>query len=160
MDLSMTNIPTGTVTFLFTDVEASTRRWEGHPNEMKGAMANHDAIVRTAIEARDGHVFTTAGDAFCAAFSSPSAAVDAAIEAQLKLEAEAWGVVTPFRVRMAMHTGNADERDGDYFGPPLNRCARLLATGHGGQIIVSSVTADLIKHVAHSDIVLEGPRCP
>jgi class 3 adenylate cyclase len=151
----MTNIPTGTVTFLFTDVEASTRRWEGHPNEMKGAMANHDAIVRSAIEARKGHVFTTAGDAFCAAFSSPSDAVDAAIEAQLKLEAEPWGVVAPFRVRMALHTGNADERDGDYFGPPLNRCARLLATGHGGQIIVSSATAELVKQVVHSDVVLE-----
>lgn len=151
----MSDIPTGTVTFLFTDVEASTRRWEEHPNEMKGAMATHDGIVRSSIEGKTGHVFTTAGDAFCAAFSSPNDAVDAAIEAQRNLEAEAWGAVSPFRVRMALHTGNADERDGDYFGPPLNRCARLLATGHGGQIIVSSATAALIKDGAGSDIGLE-----
>jgi class 3 adenylate cyclase len=151
----MAKIPTGTVTFLFTDVEASTRRWEDHPNEMKGAMATHDEIVRSCIEGEAGHVFTTAGDAFCAAFSSPHDAVDAAIEAQRKLEAEAWGAVAPFRVRMALHTGNADERDGDYFGPPLNRCARLLATGHGGQIIVSSATAQLLKDDAPSGVRFE-----
>lgn len=151
----MAEIPTGTVTFLFTDVEASTRRWEDHPNEMKGAMATHDDFIRSSIEDRGGHVFTTAGDAFCAAFSSPNGAVEAAIEAQLKLEAEAWGAVAPFRVRMALHTGNADERDGDYFGPPLNRCARLLATGHGGQIIVSSVTAQLLKGDAPSGVRFE-----
>jgi class 3 adenylate cyclase len=151
----MAKIPTGTVTFLFTDVEASTRRWEDHPNDMKGAMATHDDIVRSSIEEKGGHVFTTAGDAFCAAFSSPNGAVDAAIEAQLKLEGEAWGAVAPFRVRMALHTGNADERDGDYFGPPLNRCARLLATGHGGQIIVSSATAQLLKDDAPSGVRFE-----
>jgi class 3 adenylate cyclase len=151
----MAKIPTGTVTFLFTDVEASTRRWEDHPNEMKGAMATHDEIVRSSIEGEAGHVFTTAGDAFCAAFSSPHDAVDAAIEAQRKLEAEAWGAVAPFRIRMALHTGNADERDGDYFGPPLNRCARLLATGHGGQIIVSSATAQLLKDDAPSGVRFE-----
>ena len=151
----MARIPTGTVTFLFTDVEASTRRWESHPNEMKGAMAKHDDIVRSSIEGKGGHVFTTAGDAFCAAFSSPYDAADAAIDAQLTLDAEAWGAVAPFRVRMALHTGNADERDGDYFGPPLNRCARLLATGYGGQIIVSAVTAQLLKDEAPSGVVLE-----
>jgi class 3 adenylate cyclase len=151
----MARIPTGTVTFLFTDVEASTRRWEDHPSEMKGAMASHDDIVRSSIEDNAGHIFTTAGDAFCAAFSSPHDAVDAAVDAQVKLESEAWGAVAPFRVRMALHTGNADERDGDYFGPPLNRCARLLATGHGGQIIVSSATAQLLRGEAPDGVVLE-----
>ncbi|MGI9649374.1 MAG: adenylate/guanylate cyclase domain-containing protein [Acidimicrobiia bacterium] len=141
----MSNIPTGTVTFLFTDVEASTRRWEEHPTEMKDAMARHDGIVRGAIESNGGSVFTTAGDEFCAAFSSPTGALDAALAAQLGLNSEDWGELSPFRVRMAMHTGNADERDGDYFGPPLNRCARLLSTGHGGQVIVSAATAQLLR---------------
>ena len=141
----MTTRPTGTVTFLFTDVEGSTRRWEDHPDAMREAMARHDAIVRDAIEAHRGSIFTTAGDEFCAAFSSPHGAVEAAVATQLNLAAADWGVLDPFRVRMAMHTGNADERGGDYFGPPLNRCARLLSTGHGGQVIVSAVTAQLIR---------------
>ena len=139
----MTARPSGTVTFLFTDVEGSTLRWESHPEAMKLAMARHDALVREAIEAGDGVVFTTAGDAFCAAFSSPREAIGAAVAAQKALAAETWGEA-PLLVRMALHTGNADERDGDYFGPPLNRCARLLSIGHGGQILVSAVTAQLI----------------
>ena len=140
----MTPSPTGTVTFLFTDVEGSTLRWEAHRDVMKEAMARHDAIVRTSIESRGGSVFTTAGDAFCSAFSSPHNAISSAIEIQTTLAAEEWGDVSPFLVRMALHTGNADERDGDYFGPPLNRCARLLSIGHGGQILVSAVTAQLL----------------
>ncbi len=100
--------PTGTVTFLFTDVEASTRRWEEHPDAMKDAMARHDSVVRGAIETNGGSVFTTAGDEFCAAFSSPQKAIEAAVTAQLGLAAGDWGVLTPFRVRMAVHTGNAD----------------------------------------------------
>ncbi|MDK1018375.1 MAG: adenylate/guanylate cyclase domain-containing protein [Actinomycetota bacterium] len=138
-------LPNGTVTFLFTDVEASTRRWEEHPGDMRDAMARHDATVRDAIEANGGYVFTTVGDQFCAAFSSPHQAIVAGVAAQIGLASEEWGVVGPFRVRMALHTGNADERDGDYFGPPLNRCARLLATGHGGQIVVTSSTAQLVQ---------------
>lgn len=151
----MGTLPTGTVTFLFTDVEASTRRWEEHPDAMKGAMARHDAIVRDAIETNDGSVFTTAGDEFCSAFSSPQKAIRAAVSAQLGLVAEQWGVLAPFRVRMALHTGNADEREGDYFGPPLNRCARLLSTGHGGQIIVSSATAQLVQDNPPAGVNLE-----
>ena len=141
----MTERPTGTVTFLFTDIEGSTRLWEDHPQSMQHAMARHDALVRGAIEASEGVVFTTAGDAFCAAFSSPSRALDAAVATQTSLAVQDWGDLPPILIRMALHTGNADERDGDYFGPPLNRCARLLSTGHGGQILVSAVTAELIR---------------
>ncbi len=140
----MTSTPSGTVTFLFTDVEGSTRRWEEHQAAMKDAMARHDEIVRTSIESEGGAVFTTVGDEFCSAFSSPHRAVAAALETQMALNAEVWGEVAPFRVRMALHTGNADERDGDYFGPPLNRCARLLSIGHGGQILTSATTAQLL----------------
>lgn len=147
--------PSGTVTFLFTDVEGSTRRWEEHPDAMKDALERHDSIVRTSIESRDGVVFTTAGDEFCSAFSSPSLALRAALEIHKRLTAEEWGVVAPFRVRTALHTGNAEERDGDYFGPPLNRCARLLSIGHGGQILVSSVTAQLLAGDLPADVSLD-----
>ena len=139
------NPPTGTVTFLFTDAEASTRKWEHHRVEMQGAMARHDELVRSAIEGAGGFVFTTAGDAFCAAFADPAAAVQAAVDAQLAIAERDWGVLAPFRVRMALHSGNADERGGDYFGPPLNRCARLLSTAHGGQVLVSSATSQLLR---------------
>ncbi len=139
------NRPTGTVTFLFTDVEASTRLWETYPEAMKDALAKHDRVVRSAIEEHDGVVFTTAGDAFCAAFSVPQQALNAALDTQLGLAAEDWGILGDLRVKAALHTGNADERDGDYFGPPLNRCARLLSTGYGGQILVSSATANLVQ---------------
>ncbi len=151
----MTTIPSGTVTFLFTDLEGSTRRWEDHPEVMKVAMARHDSIVRTAIESRGGAVFTTAGDEFCSAFSQPSSALDAAIAIQLALEGEEWGSVGPFRVRMALHSGNADERDGDYFGPPLNRCARLLSIGHGGQVLTSAATAHLLAGSLPQGVQLE-----
>ncbi|MEE8332005.1 MAG: adenylate/guanylate cyclase domain-containing protein [Acidimicrobiia bacterium] len=141
----MTAKPTGTVTFLFTDVEGSTRHWEQHPDAMRIAMAKHDNVVRQSIEADGGTIFTTAGDAFCAAFSSPRDAIDAATQTQASLGAQDWGEVGPLLVRMALHSGNADERDGDYFGPPLNRCARLLSTGYGGQILVSLATAQLAR---------------
>lgn len=146
--------PTGTVTFLFTDVESSTRMWEEHPTATRDAMAEHDRLVREAIESRSGVVFTTAGDAFCAAFASPRAALDAALAAQMAIESHTWGDVAPFRVRMALHTGNADERDGDYFGPPLNRCARLLSTGHGGQVLVSLTTEQLLSESLPTDVEL------
>ena len=153
--LIITPIPSGTVTFLFTDVEASTRKWEQHQAAMKGAMARHDAILRTAIDSEDGSVFTTAGDAFCAAFSSAQNALAAAMSIQTTLNAEDWGAVAPFLVRVALHTGNADERDGDYFGPTLNRCARLLAIGHGGQTLVSATTAPLLLADLPSDLHLD-----
>jgi class 3 adenylate cyclase len=156
----MTAFPSGTVTFLFTDLEGSTRRWEEHPDVMKEAMARHDAIVRLSIESRGGAVFTTAGDEFCSAFAEPIKALDAALAIQFGLAAEQWGSVSPFRVRMALHSGNADERDGDYFGPPLNRCARLLSIGHGGQILTSAVTAHLLAGLLPSEVDLEdlGPH--
>jgi class 3 adenylate cyclase len=140
----MSALPSGIVTFVFTDVEGSTRRWDAHGAVMKEAMARHDGIVRSSIESNGGAVFTTAGDEFCSAFSTPHQAVAAAVDIQIQLGTEEWGEVAPFRVRMALHTGTADERDGDYFGTTLNRCARLLSIGHGGQILVSAITAQLL----------------
>ncbi|MCW5882069.1 MAG: hypothetical protein KIS91_14155, partial [Anaerolineae bacterium] len=153
--------PTGTVTFLFTDIEGSTHLWEQFPAAMRVAVARHDALLRQTIEAHDGYVFKTLGDAFCAAFATATAALDAALEIQRRLattddgpptteEVDTAGdqsVVAPvvggpssvvhLRVRIALHTGAALERDSDYFGPPVNRVARLLATGYGGQTLLS-----------------------
>jgi predicted ATPase/class 3 adenylate cyclase len=135
--------PTGTVTFLFTDIEGSSERWERDRSAMQDAVRRHDALMRSAIEAHHGLVFKTIGDAFCAAFALAPDAVAAALDAQRALASDASG--DGLRVRMALHTGNADERDGDYFGPALNRVARLLVVGHGGQVLVSGVTSDLVQ---------------
>jgi predicted ATPase/class 3 adenylate cyclase len=136
--------PTGTVTFLFTDIEGSTQRWERDRAAMQANVRRHDAIIRAAIEAHNGHVFKTIGDAFCAAFALAPDAIAAALEAQQSLGADDFGELG-LRVRMALHTGNTDERDGDYFGPALNRVARLLSAGHGGQVLVSGVTSDIVQ---------------
>ena len=137
--------PTGTVTFLFSDIEGSTRRWEVRREAMGAALKRHDEHLRTAIESHSGHVFKTVGDAFCAAFARVSDAVAACIDAQRALSAGDFAAVDGLRVRCALHTGEAVERDGDYFGPALNRVARLMAIGHGGQILFSGVTRDLAR---------------
>src|SRR5215208_2992164 len=117
---------------------------------MGPALARHDRLVREAIEAHDGAVFKTAGDAFCAAFADPAAALAAALTAQRALYGEPWGTTGPLRVRMALHTGRAEVHDGDYVGAPLNRVARLLSAGHGGQVLVSGATAELVQdHLPH-----------
>src|SRR5437762_12847208 len=122
----MTDLPTGTVTFLFTDIEGSTRLWEQQPDAMRLALARHDALLRAAIEAHGGHVFKTIGDAFCAVFASATDAVDAALAIQQSLRSLQPPAVAPapgpsLCVRVALHTGAAEERDRDYFGPALNR---------------------------------------
>ena len=137
--------PSGTVAFAFTDIEGSTQRWERDRSAMQEAVRRHDALMRAAIEAHDGHVFKTIGDAFCAAFARPQDAVAAMLGAQQTLAAQDFSAVDGIQVRAAIHVGTADERDGDYFGPTVNRVARLLAIGHGGQLLVSGVAADLVS---------------
>ncbi len=141
----MTELPTGTVTFLFTDLEGSTRLWEEHPDAMQGALARHDEILRDAIAAHNGHVVKTTGDGVHAAFGRPLDAVDVAVEAQLALDSVEWATPEPLRVRMGIHTGAADLRDGDYYGTSLNRAARLMSAAHGGQIVVSLATEELVR---------------
>ena len=141
----MAELPSGTVTFLFTDLEGSTRLWEDHPGAMRAALARHDELVGGAIEGRSGYVVKTTGDGFLAAFASASDAVAAAIDAQLALAGEPWPQTGPLRVRMGVHVGAAEVRDGDYHGPALNRAARLMSLGYGGQILVSLVTNELIR---------------
>lgn len=137
--------PTGTPTFLFTDIAGSTRLWEKFPNQMGAALARHDAIVRNAVESHRGYVFKTVGDAFCAAFHTPREALEAAIRAQRSLRSEEWTTVEPINARMGIHTGTAEHRDGDYFGGTLNRTARIEAAAHGGQILVSQITYELLR---------------
>jgi predicted ATPase/class 3 adenylate cyclase len=142
----MTVPPTGTVTFLFTDIEGSTRLWERNPQAMQEALVRHDELLRSAIEARGGHVFKTVGDAFCAAFGTATDAAEAALAAQRALLEEGWAEeVGAIRVRMALHAGATEERDGDYFGPPVNRVARLLSAGHGGQVLLSSAAQEVVR---------------
>lgn len=136
--------PSGTVTFLFTDVEGSTRLWQEHSADMSDALARHDAIVRSAVDNNLGYVFSTAGDAFAVAFDGCPAAVTAALEVQHALQTESWPGGAVLRVRMGVHTGEAVERDGDYFGPTLNRAARVMAAGHGGQLLVTAQVATAI----------------
>src|SRR6516165_3337616 len=138
--------PSGVVTFLFTDVEGSTRRWEADAQAMRAALVVHDKVLRTAIEAYDGFLFSHTGDGFVAAFASPMSAVNAAIDAQRELQ---------LPVRMGLATGEAELRDGDYFGTVLNRAARVMAAGHGGQILLADSTAGLLSGV---DLVDLGPR--
>jgi predicted ATPase/class 3 adenylate cyclase len=137
--------PTGTVTFLFTDIEGSTRLWEQDSSAMQVALARHDEVLRSAIESNGGHVFKTVGDAFCCAFPTAPDALKAGLEAQRRLLSSAWDQTGPLMVRMALHTGAAQERDGDYFGPPLNRVARLLSAAHGGQVLLSLPTQELVR---------------
>jgi predicted ATPase/class 3 adenylate cyclase len=124
--------PSGTVTFLFTDIEGSTRRWEDDADEMRAALALHDDIVRSAVERHDGFVFATGGDGFAVAFARAGDALTCASAAQRELQAAG---LPP--VRIGIHSGEAEERDGDYFGPAVNRTARIMAIGHGGQTLVS-----------------------
>jgi predicted ATPase/class 3 adenylate cyclase/Tfp pilus assembly protein PilF len=132
------------MTFLFTDVEGSTRLWESEPGAMALALERHDTLVRSAIEDAGGYVFKTVGDAFCAAFVSGLEALEAAGAAQRALLAEVWPDEMVIRVRMALNTGECVERDRDYFGPTVNRTARMEAIANGGQIVVSRSTADLV----------------
>ena len=141
----MPEAPTGTVTFLFTDIEGSTTRWEHHPEAMRIALARHDALLRQVITAHGGFIFKMVGDAVYAAFAVAADGVAAAVAGQQAVAAEQWGEVGPLRVRMALHTGAAQSRDDDYFGPTLNRVARVLSTGYGGQVLLSAATLELTR---------------
>ena len=146
MRVSAGGPPSGVVTFLFTDIEGSTRRWEADAEAMRAALSKHDQVLQTAIESHGGFLFSHTGDGVVAAFASPRSAVDAAVKAQLALE---------LPVRMGIATGEAELRDGDYFGTVLNRAARVMAAGHGGQILVADSTAGLLSGV---DLLDLGPR--
>src|ERR1700739_414049 len=123
---------------------------------MAVALRRHDDLVRAAIEEANGYVFKTVGDAFCAAFWTAQAAVAAALAAQRALACEGWPTRRPLRVRMGLHTGACEERDGDYFGPVVNRVARLEAVAHGGQIVLSGTTAELVSQALGGETSLRA----
>jgi len=150
----MTLPPSGTITFVFTDIEGSSQLWEKHPEAMKTALARHDSLLRYIFEDHNGFIFKTVGDAFCVAFPTAPVAFYAAIAAQEALLAESWGK-TPIKVRIALHTGTAEERDGDYFGPTVNRVARILSAGHGGQTLLSLATHELVRDQLPEEISLK-----
>ncbi len=150
----MVSAPSGTVTFLFTDIEGSTRRWERDGAAMARALEVHDAVVRDGVVGYRGHIFKTVGDSFCCAFANVDDAARAALSVQRGLGTIDFAAVDDIRVRIAIHTGSATERDDDYFGPTVNRVARLLAVGHGGQILVSGTSAALLTENPVEDVRL------
>ncbi len=141
----MGGAPTGTVTFLFTDIEGSTRLWEAASEVMPGCLARHDELLRSVFDRHGGQVFATGGDGFAVAFGRAADAIDAACEALQALEGEQWPPGAEIRVRMGIHTGEATERDGDYFGGAVNRTARLMALAHGGQALCSGTTLGVVE---------------
>jgi len=147
----MNDLPRGTVTFLFTDIEGSTKLWQQFPDAMPAALARHHEILQRAIEMHNGYVFQIIGDAFCAAFATAFEGLDAALDAQRALRDETWGETGAIRVRMALHTGAAEVRAGQFTsgeyvsGITLSRAARLLSAGHGGQILLSDPSAALVR---------------
>jgi predicted ATPase/class 3 adenylate cyclase len=156
----MSEIPTGTVTFLFTDIAGSTKLWQQHPDAMPNALVRHHALLNEAIAANGGYVFQIIGDAFCAAFATASAGLDAALAAQRALRDAPWGETGAIRVRMALHTGAGEVRVGEHTsgeyvsGLTLSRAARLLSAGHGGQILLSLATAELVRDQLPPDVSL------
>ncbi len=139
----MGHLPSGTVTFLFTDIEGSTQLWEKYPEAMKDALARHDSILREAIESNAGYVIKTTGDGIHGVFAKAVDAVRATFVAQRILKEPICDL--HIKVRMGLHSGEAELRAGDYHGQVLNRAARIMSAGHGGQVLVSSVTAELAR---------------
>jgi predicted ATPase/class 3 adenylate cyclase len=133
------------LTFLFTDLEGSTRLWQQFPEAMKTVLARHDELIRLAVEESNGQIIKTTGDGFHAVFTSAQDGVDACIRAQLNLLGETWEETGPLRVRMGLHIGEAQPRGGDYYGTAVNRAARLMSAANGGQVLLSEAVASLVS---------------
>jgi predicted ATPase/class 3 adenylate cyclase len=141
----MANLPSGTVTFLFTDIEGSTRLAQEHPDQWEALRARHHAILKAAIEAHNGYVFQIIGDAFCVAFHTASDGLNAATDAQRQLQRENW-VETPIKVRMGLHTGEAETHGNEYRGYlTMSLVQRIMSAGHGRQILLSNATEALVR---------------
>ena len=150
------DLPTGTLTFLFSDVEGSTELWEQEPDAMRLALARHDALLRAQVEAYGGKIVKTTGDGLHAVFQRATQAVAMALACQQALQAEDWaGLSHPLRVRMGLHTGEAELRDGDYYSSAVNRSARLMAIASGGQTLLSMVTAELVQADLPAGVTLQ-----
>ena len=150
----MPELPSGTVTFLFTDIEGSTRLWEEHPEAMQAALARHDAILGDAVDANGGTVVKTTGDGSTRCSRRRATASRPRSTASWGWRREPWGVTGPISVRMGLHTGTAELRDGDYYGSVLNRAARLMSVAHGGQVVVSQLTEQLTRESLAPEVEL------
>ncbi len=144
-----------TRTLFVSDVVGSTQMWEQDPAAMRVALARHDELMRAAIMRAQGEVFKTAGDAFFATFPTTALAVEAALDAQLSILAEPWPASTPISVRMAVHIGVVESREGDFFGPAMNRIARLLSSGHGSQTLLTQAAHELVRDSLPDDASLD-----
>jgi predicted ATPase/class 3 adenylate cyclase len=138
-------LETTTRTFLFTDLEGSTRLWEDEPERMRAAVDRHDDLLIEAIQTNGGAVLSETGDGFVAVFPTAQGALQAALESQLALGAELWHLSAPLKARVAVHTDTAPMEGGRYLSPPLNRASRLMAAAHGGQVVCSEATAVLAR---------------
>ncbi len=145
--------PTGTVTYLFTDIEGSTALWDAHPHAMSAAQARHDEVLERAFTSCGGYVFSVSGDGYGVAFPTAGDALDAALSIQRGLSAEPWPDGVSVSVRCGIHTGEPEERSGNYYGPSVNHGARLMGAAHGGQVLVSAVTASLVAHRPDIELV-------
>ena len=145
-------VPHGMVTFLFTDIEGSTALWESDPEAMDRALRSHDELVTASVAASGGMLFSQAGDSFAAAFALAADAVAAAVRIQQAMGLLVEPVV--LRLRIGLHSGDSVDRDHNYFGPTVNRAARLMAAAHGGQIVCSSATAELATPELSDDVTL------
>jgi predicted ATPase/class 3 adenylate cyclase len=152
----MTNLPTGTVTFLFTDIEGSTHLWEKYPESMPVVLAKHDSILKEAIESNHGYMIKTTGDGAHAVFEKAIEAVNATLAAQYALQTSKVSENSELllRVRMGLHTGEAELREGDYYGQTLNRTARIMSLAYGGQILLSGITAEVVRDHLPADTFL------
>src|SRR5262245_14619179 len=152
----MDSLPSGTVTFLFTDIEGSTQLWEKSPEAMKSALAKHDSILKEIIEANKGYIIKTTGDGVHTVFTTAIDAINASILAQRVLQTSEFlkNSEVSLRVRMGLHTGEAELRDHDYYGQTLNRAVRIMSVGHGRQILISGVTAQVAREHLSDDIRL------
>ena len=142
--MHMQNLPSGSVTILFTDIEGSTKLWDRHQELFRGALEIHNRLMREAIKSHCGCEIKTIGDSFMVAFSDPLQAANCALEMQRSIEGEFFSDIGKMRVRIGMHTGELTPQNGDYFGPPVNHASRIEATAHGGQIILSQETAEAV----------------
>ncbi len=149
-------LPTGTVTFLFTDIEGSTRLWEQFPEAMQTALTRHDVLLRGIVESHGGGVIKSTGDGLHAVFNRATEGLAATLACQQALAGEVWtGLPSPLRVRMGLHTGESELRDDDYFGSTLNRAARLMSIAAGGQALLSSATTELVLDQLPQGVVLQ-----
>jgi predicted ATPase/class 3 adenylate cyclase len=154
----MTNLPVGTVTFLFTDIEGSTKIAQEHPEFWETLRERHHEILESAMDAHGGYVFQIIGDAFCAAFHTAVDGLNAALDAQRKLQVEDWGL-SPIKVRMGLHTGAAEYHKSGYRGYlTLARVQRVMSTAYGGQILISNASAELIRGELSAGITLRDMK--